>query len=194
MIMNTLQRVNENIMPIRKPNRLKDYDYSQNSAYFITICVKNMREMLGKIVGDGVLDVPKDSTDVGGAVPSAPRIELTETGEMVKHHIENMNSVYEHVHLGKYIIMPNHIHLIISIVNDTSKAHGSSRTPTPTNATIPRFISTLKRYTNKYCGFSIWQRSYHDHIIRNEAEYQKIWEYIDTNPLNWQEDKYYGHG
>ena len=64
-------------------------------------------------------------------------------------------------------------------------------TPSPTNAIIPQFVSTLKRFSNKKIGGSIWQRSYHDHIIRNEQEYQKIWDYIDTNSLKWQDDCYH---
>jgi REP element-mobilizing transposase RayT len=68
---------------------------------------------------------------------------------------------------------------------------GTSRTPSPTNAIIPALISTFKRFTSRQAGHRLWQRSYHDHIIRGEADYRKIWQYIDTNPQKWELDRYY---
>ncbi len=59
------------------------------------------------------------------------------------------------------------------------------------NQIIPKFVSSLKRFTNKSVGYDIWQRSYYDHIIRNLNDYQRIWKYIDTNPLKWELDEYY---
>ena len=159
---------------------MNDYDYSRDGAYFVTICAKDRHEILGEIVvGDGVLDVPHSGV---------PYCMLSETGKAVEKQIQIMSDLYTDVRVDKFAIMPNHIHLIISTEN------GSSRTPTPTvaaNAAVPHFVSTLKRYTNKNVGYSMWQRSYHDHIIRNEEEYQKIWDYIDTNPLNWEVDMYH---
>ena len=161
-------------LPQRKEIRLEGYDYSENGAYFVTICVKGRHEMLGSVVGGGVLD--------------APRIELSALGKIVADRIDEMNGIYQHVSVDKYIVMPNHVHLILFIENP-----GRSRTPAPTsaNATIPAFISTLKRFTNQQYGQNFWQRSYHDHIIRNDAEYRQIWPCIDTNPLRWEEDIYY---
>ncbi|MDR1000035.1 MAG: hypothetical protein LBL96_04425, partial [Clostridiales bacterium] len=69
--------------------------------------------------------------------------------------------------------------------------NGTSRTPSPTNAVIPALVSTLKRFTNKDVGFSLWQRSFHDHIIRNECDYGRIAEYIENNPQNWRDDRFY---
>ena len=182
--------------PNRKANRLKNYDYTQDGAYFITICVKDKHEILGEIVvGGGVLDAPCSDS---GTVPCC---ELSEIGRLVDSRIQTMNNIYDSVKIEKYMIMPNHIHMIVSIAHENGsllRKTFRSGTPdrrfreaTPTNATIPSFISTLKRYTNRDCGFSFWQRSYHDHIIRNEAEYQKIWEYIDTNPIRWETDEYH---
>ena len=159
----------------RKNNRLKDYDYSRAGAYFLTICTKDNHKILGKVVGDGVLDVLY--------------CKLSEIGKIVDMQIQTMNNLYKHVQVEEYVIMPNHIHLIIFVDNN-----GSSRTPTPTNAAIPSFISTLKRYTNKACGLSIWQRSYHDHIIRNGPDYLRIWQYIEQNPAKWTEDRYFVDG
>ena len=63
--------------------------------------------------------------------------------------------------------------------------------PSPTNAVIPHFVSTLKRFCNRDTGMQVFQRSYHDHVIRNEDDYLKIWQYIDNNPARWQEDCFY---
>lgn len=63
--------------------------------------------------------------------------------------------------------------------------------PSPANETLPKLISTFKRFTNRKCGEQLWQRSYHEHVIRNETEYQQIWEYIDNNPARWAEDRYH---
>ena len=84
--------------------------------------------------------------------------------------------------------MPNHVHLLLTLEN------GTSGTPSRTNQTIPAFVSTLKRYVNRQFNSKLWHRSYHDHIVRNEADFQRIWTYIDTNPLKWEEDIYYHRG
>ena len=157
----------------RKLNRLDNYDYSSNGMYFITMCTKDRVQYLAEIrdVGDGVLDVPL--------------IKLTEYGEILNDQIIEMNSVYKNSKIIKYVIMPDHLHMIVDLFDDDRIMCGTSRTPSPTNATIPSVISTLKRFVNKRVGFNIWQRSFHDRIIRNEAELRQIWQYIDNNPINW---------
>ncbi len=106
---------------------------------------------------------------------------------------------YKNVYCPKYVIMPNHFHAIIVI----DRADIDARADIESAPTLSQIIQTFKRWStieytklvkrgvlppfNKY----IWQRSYHDHIIRNETEYQKIWEYVDTNPQKWEEDCYY---
>ena len=160
-------------LPKRKPNRLKNFDYSQNGIYFVTICTKGKEKLLCNIVGGGVLD--------------APHIRLSLFGKIVDRQINIMNSIYHNIKAEKYVIMPNHIHLLINVCNE----NGTSGTPSPTNSVIPAFVSTLKRLCNKKAGCNIFQRSYHDHIIRDEADYLIIWNYIDTNPAKWQEDCFY---
>jgi len=63
--------------------------------------------------------------------------------------------------------------------------------PSPANETLPKLISTFKRFSNRKCGVQLWQRSYHEHVIRNETDYQQTWEYIDNNPARWTEDRYH---
>lgn len=61
----------------------------------------------------------------------------------------------------------------------------------PTDALIPKLISSLKRFTNRFCNKEIWQDSYYDHIIRDDNDYLTHWRYIDNNPAKWAEDEYY---
>ena len=165
-------------VPERKANRLATYNYSQSGVYFITICSKNKRCTFGTIVG--------------GGVPDAPRTRLSPTGKIVARQLGNMIAFYPHVRIEKYVVMPNHIHLLIAIQQGPS---GASRTPPPTSArasqVIPMFISTLKRLTNKTAGHALWQRGYYDHIIRSPDDYNTIWHYIDTNPAKWAQDTLY---
>jgi REP element-mobilizing transposase RayT len=156
-------------LPHRKPNRLKNFDYSQNGAYFITICVKDRNELLWNV---GVrIARPQDN------------IALSEYGIIIDAAIQKIPEHYPCVSVDKYVIMPNHIHIILMLSNHNGRAMRA-----PTIATI---INQMKGYVSKLLGFSLWQKSYHDHIIRNEQEYQEIWRYIDENPLNWEEDCFY---
>jgi REP element-mobilizing transposase RayT len=160
--------------PIRKPNRLPHFDYSTPGAYFITICTKDRIPCLGQIVGGGALD--------------APIVHLSTYGEVVQKHIISGNRI-PGLTVDKFVIMPNHIHLILLV--DETACTGTSKAPSPTNAVIPHFVSTLKRFCHCDIGNPFFQRSYHDHVIRNEADYLKIWQYIDNNPALWQEDCFY---
>ena len=161
-------------LPKRKPNRIPHFDYSTPGAYFVTICTQDKAPLLSTVVGGGALD--------------APDVRLSRYGEIAQKYILSGNRI-PGVTVDKYVIMPNHIHLIL-LVEETATA-GTSRAPSPTNAVIPHFVSTLKRFCHRDFGKIIFQRSYHDHVIRNEASYQKIWQYIDNNPTLWQEDCFY---
>lgn len=157
----------------RKPTRLREYDYSSNGRYFVTICVQDKKLLLGSVVvGDGVLDVPK--------------MQLSRFGLIAEKYIQNMSHKYDGISVEDYVIMPNHIHLVIGILKQ-----GTSRTPSPTNQIIPKFVSSFKRFCNREYGYNIWQRSYHDRIIRNDEEYRKIHDYIEGNPIAWQNDKFF---
>ena len=179
----------------RKQIRLKNYDYSENGAYFVTICSKNKEALFGKVVGDGILDVPLAERDDNGNV----YVKLSNLGNTVQKTIEYIDEHNENIEIEKYVIMPNHIHLIITVNRINDKGFGTSGKPSPTengdkpraNEIIPKLISSLKRYTKKQSGIDLWQRSYYDHIIRTQKDYDEIWEYIDTNPIKWEMDKYY---
>ena len=165
--------------PVRKRNRLQKYDYSQNGAYFITFCTEEKKALLCRIVGDGVLDVPE--------------VQLSQYGQIVKEQLETVNSVYQNVRIDKYVIMPNHVHLIVSIDagEDGTAYSGTSSAASPTNAEIPQLVSTIKRFCNRRIGKNIWQRSYYDHVIRDEADYMTKRKYVEDNPAKWVSDPYF---
>ena len=135
-------------LPVRKNIRLKGYDYSKAGSYYITICVKNRYEILGKIAGDAPLGVPVHGTALGVPVHDAafvPYVELTEIGAMVKKHVERIN--VSNGKLDNYVIMPNHIHLLITINCCTSNGTGTPRGASPTKATILQIANALKTIT-----------------------------------------------
>ena len=154
--------------PERKPNQLTEYDYSTDGAYFITICTQDRKKILSNIVGGGAFD--------------APKVVFTNIGEIARKHIENSNRI-PGLTVDKYVIMPDHIHLILLI--DETAAKGTSKAPSPTNALIPHFVSTFKRFCHRDLGAAIFQRSYYDHVIRNQRDYDEIWQYIENNPRKW---------
>ena len=158
----------ENNLPIRKPNRLKSFDYSSNGAYFVTVCTDKKQKLLCNIVGEGLC--------------ALPQILLTDIGAEVNNSICYINDNYKNIKIDKYVIMPNHIHMIVFIENYS----GGDGTPPLQNV-----VGALKSYTTKLYGKKLWQRSFHDHIIRDQADYLKIWNYIDTNPAKWREDCFY---
>lgn len=167
-------------LPQRKLQRLKNYDYNQNGAYFITICAHDHLQLFGKI-------------ENGISI-------LNEFGYIVEKHIQIMSTLYEDIDIDKCVVMPNHIHIIIVICRERIECVPQSD---PTKSQIAKIIQAYKSSvtkeireisrngTHEMRSLQIWQKSYHDHIIRNEAEYKKIWEYIDTNLLKWELDKYY---
>ena len=178
--------------PQRKHVRLKNYDYSQNGVYFVTICTKERKPLLSTIpVGRGALTPPLDAlattTPVGRGALTPPEIHLSQIGEISERYILSMSTAYACVHVDHYVIMPNHIHLLLWI-DSAPASNGGMRASRPTLQTIVRSFKTL---VTRQLGTSIWQDSFYEHIVRSEASYLEIWKYIDENPIKWQEDKYY---
>ena len=183
----------------RKTTRLKGADYNQNLVVFLTICTKDRRCFLSRIVGTGVPDGPNP---VG--VPDGPKIELTKQGLIAEKYIKQLNDFYDNISVEDYVIMPNHIHIMLWIkgVGNTSSGtpmnSGPSGTPVPTaatttpqNSTVARFLSTFKRFCNKEYGINIWQYRSYDHIIRNRQDYEEHLRYIWENPIRWYYDELY---
>ena len=153
--------------PNRKPNRIEEYDYSQNGAYFITVCTQDRKKILSSI-------------SVGTSLPGCP-IQLMHHGVIADKYIRQLDSFYDYLAVDKYVIMPDHIHLLITIHD----GHLSSGVPTKRTSVIARFVGTFKRFCNKEYGENIWQGRYYDHVVRNQQDYDEIWEYIENNPLKW---------
>ena len=165
----------ENELPKRKRNRLKNYDYSASGAYFVTVCTKDKKSLFWA----------KNHVDsVGEAISLPPNIQLSATGKIVYDAINEIPKRYPLIKLSQYVIMPNHVHLILFIPYDNGRIISS-----PTS--ILTAIGQMKRYVSKKIGRPIWQRSFHDHIIRNKKNYEKITKYIYENPLKWQYDCFY---
>ena len=121
--------------------------------------------MLSKIVGGDDLGAPK-------------KIILTSYGKIVDKYINHINTVYNNISVENYIIMPNHIHLLIFI--DEYK-NGTMWASSPTK--LGTVVRSLKTMVTKEIGYSIWQRSYYDEIIRDEKHFQSVWNYIEYNAL-----------
>lgn len=156
--------------PNRKPNRLKEYDYSLPNAYFITICTAERRNLLW--------------ANVGASIARPCDVQLSAYGQIVNAAIRSIPTHYTSVSLDHYVIMPNHIHLLLQIQADPNL-------PTSPTPTISRVIQQTKGIVTKHIGHSIWQKLFHDHIIRNERDYARIWQYIDQNPMRWTQDCFY---
>ena len=168
----------EKILPERKPNRLVNFDYSTEGAYFITICTHQRRKILSHIrVGEAIC-LPQDLNRL---------LNLTEWGEIVEKAILKIPKIYPSVSVDYYVIMPNHVHLILNL-NDPE---GGRQVASPTVSTI---VGNMKRAVSKTIGHGIWQRSFHDHVIRDGKDYNEIAGYIEANPLNWEADCFYGEG
>ena len=163
-------------LKIRKNTRLKGADYNRNQAIFLTLCTKERRCVLSHVVGTGV--------------PDGPQIKLTGYGQIADKYLRKLNDFYDDLSVENYVIMPNHIHILLWIKAD---AHGPSRTPVPTtqNTTTAQFLSTFKRFCNKEYGVNIWQYRSNDHIIRDRHDYEEHLRYIYENPIRWYYDELY---
>lgn len=161
-------------LPKRKHPRLKNYDYSQNGCYFVTVCVKDRKNLLGTI-------------PVGRDAHIPPSVFPSNIGVIVDKYIKNIPSVYTGIIVDSYVIMPNHVHLLITI-ETADQGGGGMWASRPTLHTVVRSFKTM---VTKQIGHSIWQGSYYDRIIRDEKAYWEAWQYIDENPLKWQEDELY---
>lgn len=139
----------------RKSNRLKNYDYSSNGLYFITVCVNDMECLFGYVDMENNMVI------------------LNDDGNRVDFFIQKIDEV------DNYIIMPNHIHFIIRLDKDRK------------NKSIQRIISGFKRAVSMDFGYSPWQKSFHDHIIKSDEEYANIWNYVENNANKWKDDCFY---
>lgn len=160
----------------RQSKRLRGYDYSQVGAYFITICTHNKECAFGNIVNG--------------------EMRLNELGQVVEMEWLKTAKIRDNVELDEFVVMPNHIHGIVVITESYVGATGRSPLPNgPAPKSIGAIIAGFKSAVTKRVnemrhtpGVPIWQRNYHEHIIRDEDDLHQIQLYIVNNPLRWELD------
>ena len=167
----------------KKRNRLQSYNYSENGYYFVTICSSNRQNIFTNYripVGAGLVSAHNNG------------LELSPVGRIIDQQWQAIPNLYDAVELDEYVIMPNHIHGIIVITQE-------KRTDTRPVPTLSDIICSFKsrssmeyiryiKYNNLGFRDKIWQRSFYDHVIRNEHSLNAIREYILDNPVNWEQD------
>ena len=149
----------------RKRNRIENYDYSQPNIYLITVCTENRQQLFGVV----------ETRD------KVPVTSLSPLGELVKQAILGIESHYPNAFIEAYSILPNHLHLLLRL----------EETDAPNAPTISRILKKTKEFVTRAHGRSIWQRGFHDHVIRSEQEYLNAWNYVTYNPAKWESDEYY---
>ncbi|MGN1308183.1 MAG: transposase [Faecousia sp.] len=154
--------------PKRKRLRLPDYDYSSEGVYFLTLCTKDRAPILSNI---------KTANENGETVAA---ISLTHLGGIVQEYILSIPKAYPYINVDSYVIMPDHVHLLLRITSVPARRAESSR---PTASVIAQTVAVFKRLTSRDCKQALWQDGYYDHIIRDAQDYQTRIEYIETNPL-----------
>ena len=167
-------------LPERKTIRKRGCDYNSRGVYFLTICTLNRRCILSRIIGIASPD---------GMYLDDTIVELTDFGKIADKYIKQIGDFYEDMFIDQYVIMPNHIHIMLRYTGG-----GPSGTPVPTdikNSVVSRFVSTFKRFCNKEYGENIWQPRFHDHIIRDNDDYVRCRNYIFENPREWRLDELY---
>ena len=176
-------------LPVLSPNhrrsiRLSGYDYSQAGAYFVTIVTHDRKCLFGRV---------KDG-----------EMELNEAGKMVEQVWLEIIRHFDGVNVDTFVVMPNHIHGIIEIIKDnrSSGVGATHESPLPTQGNGPKpgsigvivglFKATVSKKYHEMTNTQntrLWQRNYYEHVIRDDKDYQVIYDYILTNPLNWERDE-----
>ncbi len=163
--------------------RLKNWDYSSNGYYFITLCTKNRKHLFGKKIYN--------------------EIQLSDIGKIVFHEWNESFFIRNEIFCDCFVIMPNHIHGVLRIKKNVEETHalvethtvrsrqGNGRTPKSISSFVAGFKSHATRLINEYKntpGGSVWQPRFHDHVVRDKDELNRIRNYIKNNPYKWGHD------
>ena len=164
----------------RKSIRLKDYDYSQAGMYFVTVCMNKHKSVFGRIQDGEMI--------------------LNDAGKMIDKWWRKLAVKFNYNENDIYVIMPNHMHGIVSIVGADPCVCPDSTKGEHMGSPLHKIIQWFKTMTTnehirnvKNAGWTqfnkkFWQRNYYEHIIRNEKELESIYEYIENNPNRWEFD------
>lgn len=163
----------ENKLPKRKNIRLEDFDYSSAGAYFITICAENGKNYFWE---KDTLPEKVNWQYVGANCVRPQGLPLSKIGETVLNEFGKWEETYDCVTIPAYVIMPNHLHVMIAISGDEFGR-------TQFAPTLNRMIKQFKGSVSKKVGKSIWQKSFMEHVIRNEKDFLVKFNYIMENPL-----------
>lgn len=143
--------------------RLKGFDYSQPHYYYVTICTFQKRCLFGR---------PENYSHLG---------------QIAQSELKKVSSHYADVSVDKYIVMPNHVHVIFAIGCHTNASSNPSL-----STVVGQYKSAVSKQIHEiYPSLSVWQKSFNDEIIRNQAHYKAVWNYIDGNPAKWETDDYF---
>ena len=169
----------ESKLPVRKPLRMSHYDYNTPAAYFLTFCTHNRKHFLSRIVG---------------TIHESPEPQLTICGKIVDAVMQNIPA-HLHVTIDRYVIMPNHVHLI-AVITEEDALREICESSIQSRSIMSKLIGYIKMNASKairqhYGDVTVWQRGYYDHVIRNQEDYVALAEYIQTNPLRWELDQLY---
>ena len=146
------------VLPKRKHTRLPGYSYSTEGYYYVTICTQDRQKLFWNFHG------------------------INEFGLLAEKELLGLSGHYENVKIDKYTIMPDHIHCIV-VIGCGERAERSRPFPTLSNI-IGLYKSGVSREMRKISpNIQVWQKSFHDHIIRDKNDYIEIWQYIDENPI-----------
>lgn len=142
----------------RKPNRLQSFDYSAPGVYFVTFCTKGKAKLFWNT--------------------NKFQDELSLAGSLVKQCILEIPTHYPCVQVESYAVMPNHVHLLLNIVEGNT-------------ASLSTIIGQLKQRVSRLLGFNTWQKSFYDHVVRDESDFQRVWTYTTYNHLKWDKDCFF---
>ncbi|ADQ78812.1 hypothetical protein Palpr_0656 [Paludibacter propionicigenes WB4] len=154
-------------MKNRKRNRKKGFDYTSNNIYFITICCRYRIHHLGRIVND--------------------TMELNVFGKIVEEQINWLENQYPFIEIHNSQVMPNHIHLLFEI--NPQNVSGKDMKIKSVSQLMGALKTTSSKQIHLLGNMNFeWQRSFHDHIVRDADSYDSIYNYITDNPTRWNED------
>ena len=159
----------------RRSIRLRNYDYSRAGVYFITVCTKGQELLFGE-VNDG-------------------EVELSEFGRMSAEEWLNSARIRIEIELDAWIVMPNHVHGIVIIVNKRCRGDRPVARSGPRPSSLGAMMAGFKPATTKRIntmrgtpGASVWQRNYYEHVIRHESALDRIRQCTADNPKRWPEE------
>ncbi len=167
-------------LPKRKNLRLENYNYNGNGCYFITICTHNKAHLFGRYNVGAIHESPAKHKE-------NRCIDLNLFGQIVENAIIKTPERYNEIEIVNYIVMPNHIHLLVSINNDIDSERAIRESPlqrTLLSKSIGYLKMNVSKEIHKYNPLvEVWQRGYIDHIIRNQTDFEYHWNYIEFNAL-----------